>query len=906
MKQGWKRFSALLLVVMMLASSQANVWADIQSTPVVEPTQEVEDNNQSSSNTPEAQESGTVPASETPVSDDDLDADDPAVQPLANISNYSIGALSYDAVTGNVTIPLTFSDGFSGSKEDSLTLNWNGDGATFEMVSFVSASSNEFDVEFDADNQALRLELVDDLTVSGSDLVLTLIVGTTITWDACTDTPSGYPTSAWGTISDSVDRYTSGMVEVTGPPCPGTGIPEVYSTVYTFGDQSLYVSMLLPKVFAPNAIVTITYPADQLVVSPQPVPVYAYDYGQQRSVQIGTVEAADGVITITFNEASTTGVWAGFIDVTISASLIYSCENDQATADIDQMTFVAVPGLTSVQKATTVLCNAEAPSKSGAWSTDDEGNDVIVWTVDSGDLFSGGSIYDSVWMATGDTMFTFDCDSLQVELLSGDDYDVQCYPDYPYFFAVDLYGDTPVRGIVTINAYPEDGFTSYVNCASVSSGPSVQGFSVASTATGWGGFPCFELFPDGGGDSITKSVDKETARSGDTVTYTVVATTTSDRWQSVTLTDPLPEGFTLDPASVTCVVDGEEYASDPCYTLDGNTLTVTALPASVDMDGWIDYQSGPATITLTFNGIVTGEPGDTITNQACSERTLPTEGDQGPKLLSVGDPTIPGGGVICATASTRILGAVTPAPVTFVDFDCDVTPQVVVPEDGNGISYTIEGDVERGGTVTVYATLDSDINTWGDLTGTGWTPVDGQSHVVSQTFHISDKDCRTPVVPIVTFTEATCTSDAKAEASPVTGVGYGTVTEIGAGKTYILYATIDLTKNVWGDLTGTGWVPVDGDPSSVRITHTFADAPDCTTPSPSPTVPAATPTEPGATPTEPGATATATATQGVTGLPNTGSGSGNIGTVMLWSALGMIVSSAVLAGIRIRRTELDR
>ena len=830
MKPRWKRIPAFLMVLMLMLSSQSSVWAQIEATPQPVQTEEASAPAESSGDqgTPATDEENTEATETSTDVSEEPETDDPSVQPQEQISGYVLEPFTYDATTSQMTVTLTFPVGFSAQANPgfdpdfiSLTSVGYGDG-TFSVDSLVSASSNEFSVAIDQSTNSIKLTTVNTFTVTTSPLVLTLVFDAPITWNACVTAASNYTPEMYLELYNNGSPWYYHDFTVYGDECIGTGYPVAEWVEYDIRDQEIGIYLDVPETIPAGSVVTITYQTDKLVASTAPVLVYSYNSSTGMDEPIGTAVAADGVITITFNQSGDISGWDDWAQFTIPATLLFTCEPEQSGTETGEFVFVADPGGTFTQDSAPILCNANAPSKTGEWSTDSEDNDIIIWTIDTGDMFTDSWMND--WNYSG--TFTFDCNTIDIKVITGDDYDYDCYTDG---FWVDFYGETPLRGTVTIAAYPNPEAVSYLNCATIYSSPSGQGPGIASNTTGWGGKVCYELFPEGGGDFIEKTVDKATAVSGETVTYTVVVTTTSDTWSDITLTDPLPEGFTLDPASVTCAVDGEEFAGDPCYTLNGNTLTVTALPASVDMDGWIDYQSGPATITLTFSGIVTGEPGDTITNQACSMRTYETNNSR-PESITAGDPTIPGGGQICATASTRILGAVTPAPVTFVDFDCDVTPEVGVPEDGNGISYTTEGDIVPGGTVTVYATIDPDINTWGDLTGTGWMPVDGQSHVISQTFHISDKDCRTPVVPIVTFTEATCTSDAKAEASPVTGVGYGTVTEIGAGKTYILYATIDLTKNVWGDLTGTGWVPVDGDPSSVRITHTFAEAPDCRTP----------------------------------------------------------------------------
>ena len=114
------------------------------------------------------------------------------------------------------------------------------------------------------------------------------------------------------------------------------------------------------------------------------------------------------------------------------------------------------------------------------------------------------------------------------------------------------------------------------------------------------------------------------------------------------------------------------------------TISITASGYEVEDEGWY-WVSEPAVITLTFSGTVAGEPGTVITNEACSERTTRSYRD-GPMALSMGDPTVPGGGVICDSASVTIIGddpSPSPSPTPT---ETPTTPSVVtgLPETGHG------------------------------------------------------------------------------------------------------------------------------------------------------------------------------------------------------------------------------
>lgn len=189
------------------------------------------------------------------------------------------------------------------------------------------------------------------------------------------------------------------------------------------------------------------------------------------------------------------------------------------------------------------------------------------------------------------------------------------------------------------------------------------------------------------------------------MTYTVSVETTAYEWETITLTDELPAGFTLDPASVQCSVVPVEYESDDCFTVSGNKITVEA--RAIDDRETYQFISSPAVITLQFSGTVAGDPGAIIENEACSIRTLWQV-----RPLSVGDPTIPGGGEICESAAVQIeMPATTATPTP--------SPTATGTEDPNPTATTIPGTPDASSGATSRADSDSTTSSVTGLPETG-------------------------------------------------------------------------------------------------------------------------------------------------------------------------------------------
>lgn len=305
-----------------------------------------------------------------------------------------------------------------------------------------------------------------------------------------------------------------------------------------------------------------------------------------------------------------------------------------------------------------ILCNAAPATQTGGWAEGENGEPVITWFGDSGDLLNSGNI--ETWIQDGDHLF--DCESLVISPLGDsviDDYDCS---DYGLWIDIDAGESGIARATFTINSVPGDFSTpSYVSCLEASGSTSqddIEDLSlplVAPANVGLGGSGCYEVFEPGGGDFLTKEVNTTELEPGDTITYTINASTSAEQWKTITITDEIPAG--VDVESITCNVEPATFMADPCYELNGSTLTV-AFAAD-------DAQpSAPLAITIVIEGTVTAEPGTEIVNEACYERTLPEDEPYEPHVapLAAGDPTIPGGGVICESVSTMVQNPPVPSP----------------------------------------------------------------------------------------------------------------------------------------------------------------------------------------------------------------------------------------------------
>lgn len=445
--------------------------------------------------------------------------------------------------------------------------------------------------------------------------------------------------------------------------CEGTGLPDVDWMNFDPFVQQFSLDLYIESSPPAGHEITITYPADQVIFSPGTTSFYLYNYTTGEETLVATGSASDGVLTITFlefgiDEGDEWDSWAyGNFHATLNDAVCVP-SGELYYEELDDIVFTASTGLVETTWIEGRLCNAAAPTKSGAWSADGE---RIVWTIDTGDLIDGARIQD----IGGPGDYTFDCSTLVV---------VPAYPgvavddswcdpgdsEYSGGFYLYLYGEELVRATITIEAIPhqEPMLSAYINCAIVEGqGGNPEVDRAENTGgTGYGGPVCAEVFPEGGGDFITKTVSDTEVDSGEPITYTVTASTTSDLWFSLDVIDELPEGFVVTDTS--CAVTPAQFQTNPCSVLsESNVLTASAVN---DWTGMEEPVGGGVEVVLTIEGYFDVEQDTVFVNEACSERMIDIffGSRPAPTALSMGDPEILGGGVICASANVTVLADV--------------------------------------------------------------------------------------------------------------------------------------------------------------------------------------------------------------------------------------------------------
>ncbi|GAA2842097.1 choice-of-anchor A family protein [Leucobacter komagatae] len=140
---------------------------------------------------------------------------------------------------------------------------------------------------------------------------------------------------------------------------------------------------------------------------------------------------------------------------------------------------------------------------------------------------------------------------------------------------------------------------------------------------------------------------------------------------------------------------------------------------------------------------------------------------------------------------------VAPVPPTVTQAVCTedgsaTAPKVTVAETA-GVTYSVDGDVKAGSTVTITATADEG----SFLTeAEGWTLAKDKK-TATFTVELKDVACDQPVAPVApTVTQAVCTEDGSATAPKVTvaetaGVTYEVAGDVKAGSTVTITATAD-------------------------------------------------------------------------------------------------------------------
>ncbi|MGC4108739.1 MAG: hypothetical protein QM753_20645 [Thermomicrobiales bacterium] len=324
---------------------------------------------------------------------------------------------------------------------------------------------------------------------------------------------------------------------------------------------------------------------------------------------------------------------------------------------------------------------------------------------------------------------------------------------------------------------PFESLQTFANTASWSSpdggeGSSNTGYLVQTQAGGGGG----------GGNTPT-TAPTESSTNTPTATATEVATETPTNTPTEVATStptetPIPSVIPVNPQTTAGSCLGGEWTA-PTVT----PATTTGISYVVSA---IDQQTGAFTVTATLAGGYTWG-------------TLPT----GWTLNQ--DNTATYNGTVDLNPCTPVV-PVNPAVTQGVCTGGAVVPPSVVPATTAGITYTVNGTVAPGETVTVIATLNNG-STWGTLP-TGWTENDNGTASFSVT--LDEVNC-TPVIPVApATTDGSClggewTAPTVTPAT-TTGIVYtGGTVDLVTGA-YTVTATL-LDGNSWGTLP-TGWTRV--------------------------------------------------------------------------------------------------
>lgn len=691
------RVLTLVFALSVVASPQLSAMAmnqDISATPIpavepVDPGSVPENPDTGNPATPgeDSDSSGTgseekpEPAVSTPDAskENGTKNSEGLVQPLA-ASDLQI-AVAYNSSTGNLDLTVT-------------TMTANIAPGTSVVVSF--------------NNRYLEPDQVDDFALTGQ------FPGTVSTdwWQATVEfegsdiaagmvATASFPVNLYFPDCTSVtpgSEYQNSMVlefeysngqppssqTVTGEQCevapPASELVVVEWVSYTPSSDFLDIEVYVPSIPLQGSSVTVTYPSASLSLSEEPVEMEMFNWDTDE-IEVGAVAQADnaaGVITITFIHDGSSDNFDSYSYVNIPGALVNAtCDPSQGSypVDMNPLTYTASTGGSWEDDIAGILCNAAPASKTGIFSTDGDGNEVITWTMDSGDILSGGDLWDGAGYN-----YSFDCSSLVVEA-AYDDVWVDSSEESncnDWYFQIGFGAPEVARIRVTINAYPieESDGSPYINCMHVEQFSAELDRQMAAAAPdGLSTEACYELFREGDGDYINKTVSATEVRTGDTLTYTIDVSTTAFGWEKISISDPLPEGFQV--TSVTCTVVPARLTGDPCYVLNGNQLTSGAMAEIIRGEG-VYYDSEPVTISLVIEGVVTAPGGSVLVNEACSERMLP-EDRRGVELLSMGDPTIIGGGVICDEVTTNVLVDPVPSPTMTPEPTGVATPEPATP-----------------------------------------------------------------------------------------------------------------------------------------------------------------------------------------------------------------------------------
>lgn len=310
-------------------------------------------------------------------------------------------------------------------------------------------------------------------------------------------------------------------------------------------------------------------------------------------------------------------------------------------------------------------------------------------------------------------------------------------------------------------------------------------------------------------------------------------------------------GGLTNPSLTTPVTEGITYSFDQADVVNGGTVVVTATLdngfAWGEMpEGWTETSATTATFTVELDDVqctpvvpVTPEiiqavctGGElvppTVTPATTEGLSYELSGGMAPGATVLVTATLADGFAwgempegwteVNATTATIDLSladveceqVIPAAPVVqqAVCIDGGLIDPTVTLQDTNGISYTLDGDIVSGGTVTVTAILGDGVE-WGEMPE-GWTRVDNTTATIE--ISLDDIEC-TPVVPInPSITNAVCIDGgltAPTLTTPVTeGITYSfNADDVVNGGTFVITATL-ADGYAWSEMPE-GWTRVD-------------------------------------------------------------------------------------------------
>lgn len=271
------------------------------------------------------------------------------------------------------------------------------------------------------------------------------------------------------------------------------------------------------------------------------------------------------------------------------------------------------------------------------------------------------------------------------------------------------------------------------------------------------------------------------------------------------VTNPNPSAHELTslqvslPAQVDYVPASAVGLPEPTVSADGRTLTFAG-PINLDPDEALGF-------TFEVTGVVAGSSILQLSGSASSG--TPVVSSSATITVTGGDDPNPPEPRPGSLELPNVIQAVCLAP------EQPSTPQVVLPPDTSDVSYTLEGEVVPGATVTVVATANA-----GSLlpeTAEGWT-INVNRDRATMTVELSEIDC--PIVSVApekpTIVQATCEAAPKVTLPRTTGVSYaGVPAKLEPGSSFTLTA-IPATGYTLAETAG--WTMLEDGTATISVT----------------------------------------------------------------------------------------